>query len=432
MARDDEQVVGDASYAYPPELTDLVLRHWGEVESVYAGGMPRPSRERLALALAACYHASLLREEGRPVTFRLVLAGPDFFDVHAGPPSGVHRLVFDAARPLDQHELRRLSPAAAFSRSFIGAVLDGRTGPAIWGLIHSGPDWLESVRGGRESIQAIPAVPTIAVTGPGRVVVDAGPVFLGELSNGTLRGGRLDAFNASWVYQVFVQSWVSRPGVSPGFGPTLSRQVVRRIIAGVRAAHHGGMVLIVPHRRIPVLVGESGMVRIKYGFIDEEPRQRLLTLSTRIVDQLAALQAALPAGAALPGWDDYAQSESPAVKALDAALYEVAHFVADLSQVDGAVILSDRLELIGFGAEIAGDLPEVERVARAADLEGRERTWMRTDRVGTRHRSAYRLCQAARDVLALVVSQDGGLRFVRWHDQAVTYWDQVATAPWEA
>ena len=71
-------------------------------------------------------------------------------------------------------------------------------------------------------------------------------------------------------------------------------------------------------------------------------------------------------------------------------------------------------------------------MARALDLEGREREWTRTDRVGTRHRSAYRLCQVAPDVVAIVVSQDGGMRFVRWHGDAVTYWDQAATGPWDA
>ena len=70
-------------------------------------------------------------------------------------------------------------------------------------------------------------------------------------------------------------------------------------------------------------------------------------------------------------------------------------------------------------------------VARALDPEAIRRQWVRPDRVGTRHRSAYRFCQVARDAVVVVVSRDGGLRFVRWHDDAVTYWDQVATGPWE-
>lgn len=43
----------------------------------------------------------------------------------------------------------------------------------------------------------------------------------------------------------------------------------------------------------------------------------------------------------------------------------------------------------------------------------------------------HRLCQVVRDAIVVVISQDGGLRFVRWHDDAVTYWNQVATGPWE-
>jgi hypothetical protein len=110
---------------------------------------------------------------------------------------------------------------------------------------------------------------------------------------------------------------------------------------------------------------------------------------------------------------------------------EAAHLVADLTRVGGAVAMTRGLDLLGFGGEIAGDLPEVPRVRRARDLVGAEREWVRTDRVGTRHRSAYRLCHVVRDALAVVVSQDGGLRFIRWHKDAVTYWEQVAIAPWE-
>ena len=37
-----------------------------------------------------------MREEERPVTFRLVLAEPGFFPPEAGPPAGLHRLEFVA------------------------------------------------------------------------------------------------------------------------------------------------------------------------------------------------------------------------------------------------------------------------------------------------------------------------------------------------
>jgi hypothetical protein len=40
-------------------------------------------------------------------------------------------------------------------------------------------------------------------------------------------------------------------------------------------------------------------------------------------------------------------------------------------------------------------------------------------------------CQAMPDAVVVVVSRDGGMRFVRRHNRAVTYWDQIATGPWE-
>ena len=58
---------------------------------------------------------------------------------------------------------------------------------------------------------------------------------------------------------------------------------------------------------------------------------------------------------------------------LDEAVFEVAHLIADLSQVDGAVVMTSDLDLLGFGAEITGRLPDIGRVARAADLEGTHR-----------------------------------------------------------
>jgi hypothetical protein len=192
------------THAYPRDLAHLVHQRWTEARTLGRIHPLLPDTSSLEHLLSICYQATLLREEGRPVTFRLALSDPEAFDAAAGPPTGLHRLVFTRPLPLDQHELRRL-----------------------------------------------------------------------------------------------------------------------------------------------------------------------------------------------------------------------------------AVLMTDYLEIVGFGVEIAGELPEVPRVARAHDLDGTERDWVRTDRVGTRHRSAYRFCQAVHDALAVVVSQDGGLRFIRWHKDSVTYWEQIATGPGE-
>ena len=126
----------------------------------------------------------------------------------------LHRLVFSRPLPIDQHELRRLAPAAVFSHSLIGATLRGATGEEIWGVIHSGPQWLQSVRGGRETEQTIPPVLIVAATGPGRLLVSAGAVTLAELRNGTLSDREMDVFTSQWMQQRLAE--VSAVGVIHG------------------------------------------------------------------------------------------------------------------------------------------------------------------------------------------------------------------------
>ena len=105
----------------------------------------------------------------------------------------------------------------------------------------------------------------------------------------------------------------------------------------------------------------------------------------------------------------------------------MSQIIASLADVDGAVVLTKRFEILGFGAEIAGDLPDVRVVARALDLEATEHEREPPDAMGTRHRSAYRLCAKVEDAVAIVVSQDGGVRFIAHHKGEVTYWDHAPT-----
>jgi hypothetical protein len=432
--------VSSGELAYPSDLTARVLERWHQARGAGEIDVPLPAATDLAAILSVCYHATLLREEGRPVTFRLALSEPGAFDGAAGPPSGFHRLVFARPLPLDQHELRRLSPAVAFSRSLIGTT---SVGQGIWGIIHTGPQWLQLARGGRATEQTVPLVPIVAATGPGRLLVSVGPLVLAELRDGRLSGGEMDIFEARWMQRRLgaidrVQELAPFPApqeaaapearVDAAFAPVLAGHVLRRVLATVRAAQHGGTLILIPRARVSEFLSDGRYAQVKYAFHDEEPRKRIQTLMMAISKELVRAEGA---NASTVGWQAYETSRARDLVEMDEALFEVAHLVADLTRVDGAVLMTDSLEVLGFGVEIAGELPEVSRVMRAHDLDGASRTWVRTDRVGTRHRSAYRLCQAVRDALALVVSQDGGLRFIRWHDQSVAYWEQVATGPWE-
>jgi hypothetical protein len=102
----------------------------------------------------------------------------------------------------------------------------------------------------------------------------------------------------------------------------------------------------------------------------------------------------------------------------DVAVLTVREFTFDLDQLDGHRV------------------PSLERVCRIFLNDANRalvwwirfdafRTWCARTDVNTRATSGASI---ARDAC----EQDGGLRFIRWHDQSVAYWEQVATGPWEA
>ena len=394
--------------------------------------------------LSTCYQASLLREEERPVVFRMIFAPPRCFPKGDGPPDGLHRLEFREPRPFDEHELRRLSPAADFDRSLIG-VTAGEDGEIrIWGVVHSGPRWLRGVQGGREPSAPLPPVPVVEVEGPGRLQVKKGSDSVAELEAGRLSAFYADVFASRWLPELFapvraelvdLHEEARREAASLGepwtpLDPDLSRKVAqqmfRRLVSTVRNAHHGGTIIIVPPERAEeVLAGDH--VSLKHAFVDGEPRRRFRTLIVRIMNRLAQShgrgdEVAYPRAV---GWEEYVWSEDRELAELDEAIFEFAHLVASLAAVDGAVVMTRRFELLGFGGEISGELEPVHVVRKSLDLEGESTIREGTQGVGTRHRSAYRLACALPDTLLVVVSQDGDARFVRNKDGAVTCWDQA-------
>lgn len=428
-------------HAYPGALADYVRKQWLDLDqALTAPGATceLPKLDVLEHLVSTAYQATLLREEERPVTFRLIVGSPSSFPETSGPPNGLHRLVFGKARPFDEHELRRLAPAAKYHRALIGVeAASPEKELRIWGLLQSGPRWLEAVYGGRRTLPTLPTNKLIIRgTAPGRIAVASGSITLGEIRGGRIMSPANDVFDSQWLPDFFARErnellelhakerarargrWADLDPAMPGI---LSQQMVKRIIATIRTARHGGMLVILPNERVPEV---ESVLRAKYVFDDAEPRRRFRSLMLSVMRVLAESGTANTETGKV-GWSAYGASNSTALTMLDEAIFELSHLVAALADVDGAVIMTKRFELIGFGAEIAGDLPDVRSVFRADEIEGRIRHEESVEGVGTRHRAAYRLCSRIEDALAIVISQDGNVRFVRSMD-GVTFWDHMS------
>jgi hypothetical protein len=115
------------------------------------------------------------------------------------------------------------------------------------------------------------------------------------------------------------------------------------------------------------------------------------------------------------GWLDFASNQSARFEELEQAVFEQSRVLANLTAIDGALVLDKRFAVLGFGAEVSAELPTPARVFRALDTEGQSRQPENIENVGTRHRAAYRFVNDHPDGLAIVVSQDGGVSFVANH-----------------
>ncbi len=436
-------------HAYPRELVSFILDQWKDplfVERLSSAGIDPsvqlPDRSVLEQVISTCYQASLMREEERPVLFRLIIRDHHLFPPDDGPPTGLHRLQFAKMRPFTEYELYRLAPAADFYRALIGVAVGPDNRVQIWGIVHSGTRWMQPIRGGTKAVPPLPSSPVIYVRGPGRIAVGIGPEIIASLNCGQISCPSVDIFSAPWLAESFAsvrseieemheaaRSRAKKPWakLDPKFGRIITQQVVRRIISLIRSSHHGGMLVYLPTEMSRDISVMNRYISLKYRFREEEPRQRFRTLILRIMNTFAELHGESENSAKVVGWREYVNSRSEAIALLDEAIFDLAHFIAALSAIDGAVVMTKRQELLGFGGVISGDSEEAETITRALDIEGRFTQQEFIEEVGTRHRAAYRLCHELRDALAVVISQDGDARLVKWHNGSVTYWDEAAT-----
>jgi hypothetical protein len=250
--------------AYPRDLAAFVRDRWQNGRSPGCASLPDlPVLESL---ISVCYQASLLREEGRPVRFRLILLPPDRLPSDLGPPAGLHRLLFRDTLPFTERELRKLSPSLDFYGSLIGLAHDEQGQLSIWGIVHSGSRWTQSLHGGGKGFQPLPDALVISVTNPGRITVSNGSVEIATLHSGKILGPSIAVFDSMRFRSEFgpivnsianeeialhleARKRADRPwaAIDPEFFRTLKKQISMRVLGRIRSYGHGGTLILVPN-----------------------------------------------------------------------------------------------------------------------------------------------------------------------------------------
>jgi hypothetical protein len=358
------------SYPAARAVATRVYEHFARhVEAARGEGLPSEvslvdvaSIERL---IDAAFWASLRHEEGYVPKISLAFLRPE---------ETQHPLCFEHPLPIDPSVLARVAPAVERPGIHLGVQRDGDV-LRVWGTARSIPRFCLVLE-----------------------VVDAGLIVVkhhrGEerskfVNVAVLEGDQVKVVDekASGLPDC-PALLTSMLGFEAPAAWTNSINVLVQIAVSMRAHQRGGSLLVVPadtqHWR------ESIVSPVSYGI--SPPFSELAELMREPVD----------------GWQQRHWQDALAVS-VDA--------IAGLTAVDGATLMTDRYDLLAFGAKIGrrDGAPRVEQVIVTEPVEGSTAATVNPTQLGgTRHLSAAQFVRDQPDSIALVASQDGRFTIFAW------------------
>jgi len=326
---------------------------------------PEPDAFSIEAIISAAFWASLRREEGRAPKISLAFVPPDA----AGDP-----LTFESWLPLTPASLARLAPAVERPGIHLGVWRDEQGDLGVWGTTRQLPALcfvLEAVASGLLVIKhrgesfgkfvnvAVIEGDEVKIVDPGGARVPDCPRLVASLLG------------------------VDVPGLAPD-----SVSILVQISASMRAHGRGGLLLVIPAATqawldsivTPMLYAVSPPFSVLSTLVAEERRRH-----------------------------DSHEWQEDVRRAVDA--------LAGLTAVDGATLMTDRYELVAFGAKIMRrrDQASVERVLLTEPVEGAASVVVNPYQLGgTRHFSAAQFVHDQQDTTALVASQDGRFTIFKW------------------
>lgn len=429
-------------YAFPADLAEQVIARWHTFVSRHdSPAPPLPSATHLRHILETAFLASLEREEGRDLRFVLCCA-PEITVPRDGQAETVPVVPLQTTRPLTVETLRSLAPAVSPMNAaiLVKCPLAGdRTGTCeIAGVLNIGSN-LARARSGRSFYhRPAPYALVIDVRDAGEMHIYRGGIKLASLKAGSLH----DQLAYSGLEFLPISNILGRgsealrPRITPpeheparetsDFEWTALLNTLLCIVNGVKEHEHGGTLLLVAPGSEPTLP-----IRIKF-----DVNELSSTLADRFVEFLnsrhelaSARWRRKVAGPALQSEAVLSHLQNTTLIA-EEDLADAADLAARLSAVDGALVLTSDLRVLGFGAEIVLDAAQP---ISAYDVTGHLRRAdpkpeVDSESFGMRHRSALRCVAVAQDAAAFVVSQDGTVSFCWKQDGHVLLKRHVNTA----
>lgn len=371
-----EMIMSDIS-----TFVDSVYDLYDQAVSDMEDDQKLPPRDILEEVCQVLLNVSCMREEGRFPSFRVCFVSPDseLLDTYIYS----HVLLFKEPILFTARELNKLVPALNENMSYLMLDINERPFKAI-GIIASYTAWQKIVTRELASGNRMPRIPNIFVGGPGELRLCFGETSIVNYDAGRCVFFRTDIFTSTPIAEEL------RNGSNISEKERL--QLLYRVLWEVGFFEHGATILIVP--------------------------------SEEACEQFIDIKYQLPSRFMFGGGTNI---EKPSGKPKEKELVTYADMIAKMTSVDGAVVLTKDLDLLGFGAEVLTDkMGSRHPKMRFIGYDDQDQTYKTFQDNGMRHRAGYRFCSAVPGSVAFVISQDGVIEACTKHDGKVVVYDNVA------
>ena len=437
-------------YLYPESLLLYIKKGWHKAAFPGNEVQTTPPDSHVLQMLNIAFQASLSSQERRSIRLRIAYCDPDNLLKDVELRQRNRPIKFSKSRTLSVSELVQLAPAVDPRQLLIGVraapkgVEDDNAQPLeIWGLVDAGHSWWEFIRGERRGSLGGSPPPDcliVSVMNPGGLIISRGGETIVSLEKGSLILPMSDVFYSGPVgeylndmcreFHADVCKHLGSDKYDPkghdeDYPQRFLIDFIKRILLRIRDRRHGGTLLIVPDEWS---ISDSRLrdrLDIKYTIIDKG-------IWSLLVEYLSLHQRYY--GKLLPAFNEKTISQELFldIQVLEGKYEDAedlvgdrANMLASLANVDGSVVLTTKLRLLGFGAEVIYQSPALQQIKIAGDPFGSSGNICPITDYGTRHRSALRFCSSHEGVLAFIVSQDGVIRVAKRVGADVVLWSSV-------
>ncbi|WP_319547894.1 putative sensor domain DACNV-containing protein [Desulfogranum marinum] len=357
---------------------------------------PIPELSIIRKLIEIAFIASLEKEEDRAITFSLSLFNEDMSKSLRGA------MGFKKPFPLNVETVTKLAPAIdPEMSSFVVSKSDTTDELLLCGVVSfSQPEnRFNKVPGQIGNLSCTrPDVFTLTTIHPGSLLITRGNSQIGRFAKGEFVAATPSPF-APTAMGKYIFSFVEQHELYKKYGESywhIYRDSLDFILSEAAARSNGASI---------VLVNENHFPAIKKGFIHGYRFFKKYGIKELFSEYM-----------------NYPTIDIPRDIKMRKMMSERLQLIAQYTSIDGALILSDLLDVVSFGTKLSAGTWSGE-VLVGPDGFNRGGQDFRYDHFGTRHKSAIDFVGEHENAIVFVLSQDGPIRgFVKINHKTILCW----------